>query len=282
MRSVTILPFASALLALFLASPAAAAVAAGAGAPAWAEPMRKVHAKFTGRPGTFAQWGDSITVTLAYWTPLLYGRKNLDEAGQAAFATVKAHMLEECWRKWKGPAYGSEGRMTIRWAHQNAAKWLKEHNPEVALIMFGTNDVGQVPLAEYRQKLTEVVDLCLANGTVVILSTIPPKSGRLKECREFAEAVRAVAKEKGLPLIDYFEECLKRRPDDWDGSAAKFKGPGGEYEVDTLISRDGVHPSNPRRWADDYSPEALRCSGYGLRSYLTLLKYAQVIDHAIK
>lgn len=57
----------------------AAAVVAAAGAlpaapaePDWAEPMRAVHARFTGAPGTFAQFGDSITVTLAYWTPLLY------------------------------------------------------------------------------------------------------------------------------------------------------------------------------------------------------------------
>jgi hypothetical protein len=28
----------------------------------------------------------------------------------------------------------------------------------------------------------------------------------------------------------------------------------------------------------DFSPEALRCSGYGLRNYLTVLRYAEVID----
>ena len=36
----------------------------------WIEPMREVHRRFTGRAGTFAHFGDSITVTMAFWTPL--------------------------------------------------------------------------------------------------------------------------------------------------------------------------------------------------------------------
>lgn len=49
----------------------------------------------------------------------------------------------------------------------------------------------------------------------------------------------------------------------------------------TLISRDGVHPSNPRKYAGDFSEEALRCSGYGLRSYLVLLRYAEVTQAVV-
>ena len=51
---------------------------------------------------------------------------------------------------------------------------------------------------------------------------------------------RSAAEEK-VPLIDYFAEILKRRPDDWDGALPKFKDvPGGTYDVPTLLSRDGV------------------------------------------
>ena len=32
------------------------------------EPMRKVHARFTGTPGTFAHFGESIKITMAFWT----------------------------------------------------------------------------------------------------------------------------------------------------------------------------------------------------------------------
>jgi hypothetical protein len=56
---------------------------------------------------------------------------------------------------------------------------------------------------------------------------------------------------RSLPLLDYFGAILKRRPDDWDGSLAKFKEPpGDEYQVPTLIARDGVHPSNPSEFKD--------------------------------
>ena len=187
-------------------------------------------------------------------------------------------MKADCWNKWKGAAYGNEGSMTIRWAHQNVDRWLQKLNPEAVVIMFGSNDVGQMELAEYEQKTREVVRKCLTNGTVAILTTMPPRSGRLEKSRQFAEAVKRIATEEQVPLVDYFGEIIKRRPDDWDGALAKFKAPGDVYNVNTLISRDGVHPSNPKAYAGDYSMEGLRNNGYALRNYLTLVTYAQVIE----
>jgi lysophospholipase L1-like esterase len=258
-------------------------VARAADQPEWVAPMRQVHAKFSGKAGTFAQFGDSITVTMAYWAPLRYERKKLDEAGTKAFDRVSKHMAEDCWAKWKGPDYGSDGSKTIRWAHENIDRWVKSLNPEVALIMFGTNDLGQLDVAEYRQKTAEVVDKCLANGTVVILSTIPPRSGQLDKCRKFAEATRELAREKKVPLVDYLEECLKRRSDDWDGTLPKFKGEAKDvYQVPTLIAADGVHPSNPKKYANDYSEEGLRSNGYVLRNYLTLKAYDEMIVNVLR
>jgi hypothetical protein len=40
----------------------------------WQGEVVQVHARFHGRPGTFAQFGDSITETLAFWTPLRHAR----------------------------------------------------------------------------------------------------------------------------------------------------------------------------------------------------------------
>ncbi len=191
-------------------------------------------------------------------------------------------MSADCWSQWKGPDYGSESSMTIRWAHQNIDGWLKRLNPEVALIMFGTNDLRQVELGEYKQKTGEVVRRCLKNGTIVILNTIPPRSGMLKESRMYAEAAAAVAREEQVPLVDYFGEVLRRRPDDWDGTLQKFGAvPGDDYQVPTLISRDGVHPSNPRKYAGKFSAESLDNNGYALRSYLVLLAYSQVIERVL-
>ena len=44
------------------------------------------------------------------------------------------------------------------------------------------------------------------------------------------------------------------------------------------MAQDGVHPSAPRWYQDDYSEKALRNHGYDLRNYLVLMKYAEVIE----
>jgi len=135
-------------------------------------------------------------------------------------------------------------------------------------------------LEEYETKTREVVEKCLDNGTILIPSTIPPKHGQAQKAAAFADAVRKIAREMKVPLTDYHAEILKRRPDDWDGAAKQFDRYQG-YDVPTLISRDGVHPSNPQRYANDYSEEGLRNDGVGLRSYLALMKYAEVIEKAL-
>jgi hypothetical protein len=245
----------------------------------WVEAMRRVHQKFSGQKGTFAQFGDSITVTMAFWAPLPYARKNAPPEMERAFQIVNTYMRPECWR-WKGPEFGNEGGKTVKWALEHVDEWLKRLNPEVVIIMFGTNDLTHVSVDEYRAQLKSLVQKCLDNGTIVILSTIPPRSGFVEKSAAFAEVARQVATELKVPLVDYHAEILKRRPDDWDGSSEKFKGYEG-YDVPTLISRDGVHPSHPAKYRDDYSEEALRCNGYSLRNYLVLLKYAEVIEKVL-
>jgi lysophospholipase L1-like esterase len=249
--------------------------------PDWVEPMKAVRSRFTGTPGTLALFGDSITVSLAFWAPLRGDPKEMPPAMAAAHQLVKAHQKPECWTEWRGPEHGNNGRMTIRWAHENVEKWLEKLNPEVAVILFGTNDLAELSLEEFEQKTTAVVERCLAKGTIVLLTTLPPRSGLSDKSRQFAEAVRRVAKQKRVPLIDYQAEILKLRPDDWDGTLPQFKDvPGNEYEVPTLISRDGVHPSNPQVH-QDFSAESLKSNGFLLRNYLTLLAYADVIQRVL-
>lgn len=244
--------------------------------PYWVEPMRKVHARFRGEPGSLAQFGDSITVTQAFWSPLKQAGRNASPAFGKALARVRAYLKPPCWSDWKGPEYGSESGQTIRWAHEHVGEWLRRLNPEVALILFGSNDLRALELPEYRSRLRDVVRNCLANGTVVILTTPPPRHGDETKAAAFAAAVCSVARETGVPLIDFHAEIVRRRPHDWDGALDRFQQ-YRDYEVPTLISRDGVHPSYPSRYQNDYSPEALRSCGYGLRSYLSLLRYDEVV-----
>jgi lysophospholipase L1-like esterase len=262
------------------ASVSLAAEAQTAGADdTWVASMKAVHEKFEGKRGTFAQFGDSITVSRAFWFGLRYAPKNTSPKMAQALGLVKDYMLEDCW-EWKGPEFGSQGRMTVRWAHQNVDQWLEDLNPEVALIMFGTNDLRRLDLAEYESKMRQVVQKCLDNGTIVILSTIPPMHGQAEQAAIFADAVRRMAREMQLPLTDYHAEILKRRPDDWDGASDRFRQYQG-YDVPTLIARDGVHPSNPQKYANDYSDDALHKNGFSLRNYLALMKYVEVIEKVL-
>jgi hypothetical protein len=264
-------------LALFALTPCARADEA----PAWVKPMQDVHAKFTGKPGTLALFGDSITVSKAFWAGLQSEPKKLPAEVAKSRQVVARHMLDECWSKWRGPEYGNDGGQTAKWAEDNVEKWLKKLNPECAVIMFGTNDLTRSDVKTYDAQMRKVVEKCLANGTVVILTTIPPRAGQADKAKAFADAARKIAADFKLPLIDYHAEILKRRPDDWNGADAKFKKDQKDvYQVPTLISGDGVHPSNPAAFSD-YSEDALKSNGYQLRTVLTLHAYADVIERVL-
>jgi hypothetical protein len=247
-------------------------------APTWLESMKQVHEKFSGKPGTLMLLGDSITVTKAFWAPLSYAPKNIPEPLAKNLRTVKSHMIDDCWSKWSGPDYGNESGKTTRWGEENIDRWLKKLNPECTVMMLGTNDLHQIDAKEYDTRTRAIIEKCLKNGTVVILTTIPPHGRFEKKCKEFAEVERKIAADLKLPLIDYQAEILKRRPDDWNGGLPQFKSEAmkDNYAVPTLISGDGVHPSNPPKY-QDYSEESLNRNGYQLRSVITLKMYSEII-----
>ena len=102
--------------------------------PDWVEPMRRVHARFKGQPGTFAQFGDSITVSMAFWAPVPQERKNAPPELERALQRVNRTMRPACWREWKGPEFGSEGGQTTRWAEAHVEAWLKKLNPDLKIV----------------------------------------------------------------------------------------------------------------------------------------------------
>ncbi len=248
--------------------------------PDWIPAMQRVHARFRGQQGTFAEFGDSISTSRAFWFTMRYHAEKGPPQMVKAFRLVNGYMIEDCWDR-KGPQYGNQGRMTIRWADENVDTWLRKLRPEVANIMFGTNDLGSLDVDEYRSKTRRVVKKCLDGGTIVILNTAPPKHGQAEKAATFAKAVRGVAAELKVPLVDFHAEILKRRPDDWDGAIEKFSQYRG-YDVPTLIARDGVHPSNCKKYIGDYSVEGLRHNGFGLWNYLVLMQYAEVIREVLQ
>jgi hypothetical protein len=109
--------------------------------------------------------------------------------------------------------------------------------------------------ASYRPGLEKIVQKCLDAGCVPILNTIPPRRDRTPAVEEANRIVRDVARQKQVPLVDYYAECLRLRPgNSWAG---------------TIISEDGVHPSGGK--TNDYSEANLKVSGYALRNWLNFL-----------
>ena len=132
------------------------------------------------------------------------------------------------------------------------------------------------PPAEFARNLETIVDKLLAARIVVILSTVPPHHAAERACQAYNQAIRALARRKRIPLIDYYAEILARRPGrSWDG---------------TLLNKGDVHPTASSGGygssGDPYTPggnpathttgEACRNSGYLLRSWLTVQKLKEV------
>ena len=240
--------------------------------------MKKVHAHFKGTPGTLIMLGDSITSSHQFWSPLKEPGKNMSAQMQKDYTLVRAYMKADCWT-WKGAKYGNEGGKDSKWLLENTDKWLKEFNPEVALLQIGSNDMdlhGSTVdnFNNWEQNVRETVKKCLDNGTIVILGTIPPRVSR--RCDIYNERVIRIAAEFQLPVSPFAEEIIQRRPDDWRGSLPQFKG-YDKWEVPTLISGDGEHPSCPKAFANDYSDETLKTHGDNLHTYVALRAYADVL-----
>lgn len=251
----------------------------------WVAPMREAHKRFKGKPGTLAQYGDSITVTMAYLANYSWAGKiqpkNCPPDVQREMDAVAAYSDLKLWREWKGGEWGNTGMMKSDWLLNNIDSWQKKMNPEAAVILFGTNDLGSLCPPEYTENMAASIRRMLADGTVPMLTTVPPASGR-PIAREYWLAGLSIAHGLKVPVIDYYGEILRRRPEDWDGRLEKFGKPKDVYQVPTLISGDGTHPSNPKPFAGDFSEEALNSNGYNLRDYLTLRMYYQVIAKVLQ
>jgi hypothetical protein len=151
---------------------------------------------------------------------------------------------------------------------------------QFAVLMLGTNDPGE---ATGLADLGIIVDKLEAAGILTILSTIPPRHDRLSNqvSIDFNAGIRALAAARRLPLIDFYQEILWRRPEtSW---------------FTTLISSDGVHPTGDRAGftvtSDPYLPggdpatfttgDAPANVGYLLRSWLTVQKFKEVKRYVV-
>ena len=123
--------------------------------PEWKIAATRTHAKFTGRSGTLALFGDSITVSLAFWAPLQGEYRGASPELDRAIRRVQKHLKPECWREWRGPEFGNDAGRTAAWGAEHVDAWLKRLNPETAVVLFGTNDLREVSPDAYRKQLRD-------------------------------------------------------------------------------------------------------------------------------
>lgn len=244
----------------------------------YADAMLKVAAKSKAREGVVIHLGDSITYANQYSGWARYGKgKTAEEAAVCKWMHVgKDDDSDGFWLcRVDRPGNRSETAVSGIRAYEYLeggksgippmAEVVKKYDPQIAVVMLGTNDVngGRSP-AQYKADMAKVVDLLLANGTIPIVSTIPPVKGKEEQVKAFNGVLMEVVKERKIPHIDYHGEILKRRPADWLG---------------TLISNDGVHPTGDQGGAgagSEPTEENLKNSGYLLRGVLSVRKIAEV------
>jgi len=268
------LAFASFVAVACAAEPAAVAPEAWDYAPA----MRKVAAKFSGQEGVVLHIGDSMTIANPYtqWARSGKGKTPADEAILKWMHTGANNKTDGWWlcrtEVVHERAYTSVGGMqsTHLLAGGNRdnptlAQMLADFKPRLVIIQVGIYDTNaNRPTAEYRANMAKAADLCLANGVICILSTCAPLHHRLDLSKEHNAALRAIAQERGLPLIDLEREILTRRPDDWNG---------------TLQRRNNIHLTASEAGGNAGAaptPENLGKSGYLLRGWLSVQKVAEV------
>lgn len=264
-RTTPLCLLAAMVICVFLLPPAAHSEPARekAPTPAWVEAMKEVHEGFDGTEGYVAQIGDSITYSMAFWSVFSWSDPDQylpDDSMPKKPENAKWRDVIKGARD-KGPKFGNYSGWRVGNLLNVIDEVLKTKQPEVAIIMIGTNDISgnKVPKS-YKKDLETLLQKIMKANCVPILSTIPPRRNHQEAVKECNSIIRDLAKQHKLPLVDFYQAIMDHAPDGkWEG---------------TLISGDGVHPSGGKNQV--FSKENLAKSGYALRNYITFLKFREV------
>lgn len=243
----------------------------------WPAAMRTLAQKSSAREGVVLQVGDSITYANPYSQWPRYGKgKTKQDREVLKWSHTGEKNDQDGWHlcstdQPRGRSYtAASGIRTDQMLKggfrglPSLKEILAKYKPQMVVFMLGTNDVSGRKTEDFRRDYQRCVEQILAAGAIPIVSTIPPRRGRMEQVKAYNDAIIAIARDKKVPLIDYYGEILARRPEDWDGS---------------LISKDGVHPSaksGSAGSASEPTAENLRSVGYLLRSWLSVQKIGEV------
>lgn len=238
----------------------------------YAEAMKAVAAKFKGTAGVFLHIGDSITYAnqntrwagkmncgggtaeeqaFAKWTHA--GDRNEKDGWFLAYTDCPGNRSETACSGIRADQYNQGGKSGMA----PLADIVKKYNPQIALYMLGTNDISAGRAVDaYIKDVEAAMDVLLANGTIPILSTLPPYRGKESVVDGYNKALRELAKKKKLPLLDLNEEMKARA--------------GADAEKNYLCP-DGIHLSNEPAGGPPTVENLAKC-GYLLRCYTAVVK----------
>lgn len=102
---------------------------------------------------------------------------------------------------------GISGNSTVD-ALQRLEKDVLAHRPDLVTVMFGLNDMVRVPLPEFQDHLTEIVNRCRGVGAEVLLCTpngVIDSSGRpIARLLEYCAAMKEVGTRLAAPVCDCY------------------------------------------------------------------------------
>ena len=202
----------------------------------WAQSMASTTPP---RPKVVMALGDSISESMAYLSASSFDCELPDFDFTDGYRLVGQPDL------WDTPRTAASGE-TAEWGLGvlQDTEWYEQIRPEVVTVMFGTNELwgGWQGLDQYMQNMRAIVDELLDRGVIPLLLTLPPGTYEMTRDREiceqwcerltpnyetehYAQAVRDLAAERLLPLVD-----VHRRMTEFD-----------RPDFSALLS-DGVHP----------------------------------------
>ncbi len=242
----------------------------------YSTPMKKVAARFKGVEGVVLHVGGSMTIANPYTDWARNGRgKTPDDLAILKWMHNRANDKTDGWWLCKTElvshrAYTSESGLESpmllaggRAGLPPLEKLLTDYKPRMVTLEVGIYDVeNKRALEEYQKNMGQALDMILAAGAIPILTTIPPFKADMPRTQTFNNSLRAMAKERGIPLLDIEREILLRRPSDWYGTLTNRIH---------LTAREGGSSA-----AAEPTAENLSRSGYLLRGWLTVQKIAEV------
>lgn len=224
------------------------------------------------RPDVFVKVGDSITVSASFLHPVGDGNYNLGEYTNlqpviTAFSATRLRTGNSFNNRSVAAGVGWSAFAALSTSYTDGAQCnrgetplvceYRLNKPSIALIMYGTNDVGYRSREEYRADLERIIEVSESMGVIPVLSTIPNRPDTPGQVQAFNQTVAELTASHQLPLWDYY--------------AATINLPG--YG----LTGDQVHPSSSPGSQADFRPENLRY-GYVMRNLTAL----QMLDSVWK